>query len=307
MSAILSITAPIYLLIALGYAAVRCGLIGASQLPALGRFVVLFCLPALLLQALTARPLGAVMAWGFLWVYLGGSLLAALLIFAYAYGLRGQTVARALLWAMAGTVSNSAFIGYPVMRASIGEQAGITLAMCMLVENLVMMPLALALIDGLASPAGWRAAVRHTGRSLLRNPMLIAIALGLALGVLEWSPPALLQRVLQMLAVVASPLALFVVGGSLVGLQLRGMLRDAAELAALKLLLHPLAVWLLLSLLPPLEPAMRSAALVIAAMPLASIVPVLGQRHGAGDFLAAVLMLATLASFGSLMLWLLLV
>lgn len=304
MLSTLLITAPIYLLIALGFAAVRAGLVDKAGIQVLGRFVVMFCVPSLLLQALTQRPLGEAMAWGYLAAYLGGSLATAAVVFCYARRVRRQSLERSLMWALAGSVSNSAFIGFPVVQQLVGPQAAIALAMCMIVENLFVMPLALALADGLGGEGGWRTAARRSLAALVRNPMIIAIALGTALGLLGWQLPQVAGRAMQMLAAVASPVALFVVGGTLVGLRLSGVLRDVAELAAFKLLLHPLAVLLFLWLLPPLAPELRLAALAFAAMPTATLVSVLAQRHQCGDLCAAALMLATLASFGTLMPWL---
>lgn len=303
MLTILLITAPIYLLIALGFAAVRSGVFDKAAIRAMGRFVVLFCVPSLLLQSLTQHPLGEVMAWGYLLAYLGGSLLAAVVIFLYARRVRGQSFQHAAVWSLTGSVANSAFIGYPVVHQFVGPPAAVGLAMCMIVENLVMMPLCLALADSAGTTGGWRAALARSLRGLVRNPLILAIVAGVALGLLDWQLPAVVGRVLQMLAAVASPVALFVVGGTLVGLRVGGVLRDAIELTAFKLVLHPLAVLLLLWLLPPLAPSLHATALVFAAMPMATIVPVLAQRYQQQELCAAALMLATLTSFATLTLW----
>jgi hypothetical protein len=59
--------------------------------------------------------------------------------------------------------------------------------------------------------------------------------------------------------------------------------------------------------LPALDPALRKAAVLMAAMPMMSIYPILAQAYGEGDFAAAALLVTTVASFFTLsgMLWLL--
>ena len=61
MRFILSVTVPIYLLIAVGWLAVRGGLFQKAEMRVLGRFVVNFCLPALVFTALASRSLAQVL------------------------------------------------------------------------------------------------------------------------------------------------------------------------------------------------------------------------------------------------------
>ena len=43
--------------------------------------------------------------------------------------------------------SNSAFVGYPIALQLFGPAASVALALCSLVENLLVMPLSLALAE----------------------------------------------------------------------------------------------------------------------------------------------------------------
>lgn len=94
MADILAITGPIFLLIGLGYASVRAGLYPKASLPALGGFVITFCIPALLLRSLSQRRWAEVANLDYLAAYALGSLavLAALRLVG--------PVAAPLLWAL---------------------------------------------------------------------------------------------------------------------------------------------------------------------------------------------------------------
>lgn len=61
MLAVLSITAPIFILIGLGFVSVRGGLVNREQLRGMGTFVITFALPALVFNALAKRPLSEVL------------------------------------------------------------------------------------------------------------------------------------------------------------------------------------------------------------------------------------------------------
>jgi predicted permease len=307
---ILAITAPIYLIMAAGFLAVRYGLFSKPELRVLGRFVVHFCLPALIFNALSQRSLAEVLNLPYLLVYALGSLAVLGLGLLVARRLRGTSMPLAAMQSMGMTAANSGFVGYPILLQLIGPTAGVALALTMLVENMLVIPICLALADhdGPNTPQRWHHTLWTSLRKLLKNPLILAILAGFGCALLGLRLPDVLARTVQIVATASSPLALFVIGGTLVGLQLGGVRRDLAWVAAGKLILHPLAVLAVLWLLPPsmqIDPALRTAAVVFAAMPMLSIYPVLAQKYGLEGFTAAALLVTTVASFASIsgLLW----
>ena len=306
MLQILNITAPIYLIIAAGFLAVRFGLFSKDDTRVMGRFVIQFCVPALIFRALSQRPLQDVLNAPYLAGYAIASVAVSLAMVVDARRRRGRAVPMAALQGMGVSVSNSAFIGYPILMQTIGPAAaGVGLALSMIVENLVAMPLALAMAESAGSTQRWHQTIRRVLRGLLRNPMILAILAGFAFAMLGLQLPEVAGRTVQIVATAASPVALFVIGGSLVGLKLGGVRQDIALVAFGKLVLHPLAVFCVLWLLPPLDPQLRIAAVVLAGMPMLSMYPVLAQKYQHEGFCAAALLVTTVASFVtiSLLLW----
>lgn len=310
---ILGITGPIYLCIALGFAAVRLGWFAPADLRVLGRFVVQIALPALLFNALSSRGLGEVIDLGYLLAYGLGSLSLLLGGMWVAMRWSGHRRSTAATMAMGMACSNSGYVGYPVLMLVMGPVAGVALALNMLVENLIKIPLALAVADSDGQPeAHWGVALRRTLAGLARNPLIIGIAAGLAFALLGWRPPEALARTVNLFATASTALSLFVIGGTLVGLQVQGVRRQVAQIVTGKLLLHPLLVLGLALLLPRLGlPApqgdMRTAAVLMGAMPMMGIYPILAQRYGQERLAAASLLVATVVSFFTLsgLLWLL--
>ena len=300
MPDVLGITTPIFLLIGLGYAAVRWGLYARTALPALGSFVISFCIPALLFKAINQRSLAEVANPRYLLAYAGGSLaaLAAGLLWAHW---RRQPRDAAAMTAMGMACANTAFIGYPIALQVVGPEATVALAMTFLVENFLMIPLCLALAD--SASAGGQPLLPAFGRALLglrRNPIVLGILAGLVATLLGWQPPPPVQRAIDLLAMAASAAALFFIGGSLVGLQVRGLVGQVSAVAVGKLLLHPLAVLAAVWLVGGLTPALQWAAVVLAAAPMLGIYAIIGQRYGRQAVNAASMLVATVASFGSL-------
>ncbi|MWV14383.1 AEC family transporter [Pseudomonas sp. R-28-1W-6] len=298
MLQILAITTPIFILIGIGFLATRSGLVSREQINGMGRFVVTLALPALVIKALIERPLHEVFDRNYLLAYGLGSLAMFVLGFLFARLLRRDSISGSAITALGMSMSNSGFIGYPVVALVVGETAAVGLALGMLVENLLMFPLGLMLAEaGEQLGAGLKAALLGTAKRLLSNPLILSISLGLLLALLDVRLPAIPLKVVDMLAQASAPVALFVIGGSLVGLKAGGLLGDVLQVSIGKLILHPLAVLLLFSWFPVQDPALRIAGVLFACSPMMSIYPIIGQRFGLAGRCAAALLGATLLSF----------
>lgn len=299
MIEVLTITAPIYLLIGLGYAAGRARLFAVAELRVLGRFVLMFSLPALLFDAVSRRRLQEVLDPVYLTAYALASVGVLAGGLAWARWRRGAPMSLAALQGLGMCSSNSGYVGFPVLQQLLGPASGSILALTMLVENLIVIPLGLALADA-GGHGSMRRALAQALAGLWRNPLVVAIVLGLVFALLELQLPVPVQRTVSILAAASAPVALFVIGGTLVDLHLEGVRGDLVRVVVGKLVLHPAAVLGMLWLLPPLPPHMHLGAVVLAAMPMMGIYPVLAQKHHHERFCAAALLAATVASFFTL-------
>ncbi|WP_213957897.1 AEC family transporter [Variovorax sp. dw_954] len=308
MTQILGITGPIYLVIALGFLAGRLEIFSKADMRVLGTYVVKFALPALVFTALSQRPVGEILNARYMADYAVGSLIVLLVAFAWGWQRQGKSFTLSALCGLGMSSSNSGFIGYPIAVQVVGPAtAAVALAMNMVIENLVMIPITLAMADSGSSGAGkwYRIALESMGK-LARNPVILAMLGGFGVALLELPiAGGVLARTINMLAMSSAAVSLFVIGGALVGLPIKGMRRDVSAIALGKLVLHPLVVGLLVWLLPPSDPSLRAAAVVFAGVPMLSIYPILAQKYGFDALCAAALLLATVLSFVtiSLLLW----
>lgn len=295
---VISITLPIFILITLGYASTRFGATTPSDIRALGAFVIRFALPALIFKSLSQRPFAEIANTDYLVAYTIGSGAVYAAMFALARVVRPGDIAANALQALGSSASNSGFVGYPVALMFVGSSASIALALSMITENVLIIPLALTLAES----------ARHAGKSfssiflhligrLVRNPLIIAIALGAAASLAGLKLPAPVVRSIDMLAMASGALALFAVGGALVALKVGGVMRDVGRIVAGKLVLHPVAVFAALLLAPGLDPNLRKAMLILASAPMLGIYPLLGRSYGQEHVGAAALLAATALSF----------
>ncbi len=307
---ILAITGPIYLCIALGYFATRGGLFDRADMRVFGKFVINLALPALLFNALSQRSVGEIFNGRYLAAYsLGSLILLSAAVLWYRKAGR-ESMGRSAIMAMGMSCPNSGYVGYPVLLLTLGAPvAGVALALNMVVENLLIIPVLLALADMDRHEAGhWHKLLLQTFRGLARNPMIIAIVAGFLVSASGLQMPSPVSRTVTLFAQASSALSLFVIGGSLVGLQLQGLRAAVAQIDFGKLVLHPLCLLAVMTWLVPLDdPHLKAALLLTGAMPTMGIYAILAQRHGHEGLASAALLVGTMASFFTLsaLLWLL--
>ena len=306
---ILGITGPIYLAIALGYIVTQRGLFTRADMQVFGKFTIQLALPALLFNALSRRSVGEILNWQYLAAYAVATLAVVLGGLWWTWRVQGRTLSLASVVTMGMACSNSGFVGYPVALLTLGSTvAGVSLALNMVVENLLIIPLLLAVAGSEGAPGQWRQALVQTLRGLLGNPMIWGIVSGFAVSLLGIQMPEPVSRTINLFSAASGALSLFVIGGSLVGLKPEGLKGTIAQIAVGKLLLHPLVMLaVLLWLIPVADPALRTAALLTCAMPMMGIYTILAQRFGHGAISAAALLMSTVLSFFTLsgLLWLL--
>ena len=301
MLAILGITTPIFLLIGLGYIARWSGIIQRDQMQGVGVFVLYCALPALVIRALTQQPLEEVFKLNYLVAYGLGSIAVFAAGLLLCLKLQRQPLNASAMQALGMAAANSGFVGYPVAAMVIGSPAAVLLALNMLVENLLVLPAALILAE-MGNHQGasvWRT-VKKTALSLIKNPVLLGLLIGISIAVTGFSLPLPLFKAIDMLAEAAGPAALFVIGGALFGLQVKGMASDVGQIVIGKLIIHPLLIFIAFTFVPGIDPLYMAGALLFAAAPMISIYPLFGQRYGLGGVSAAAMLVATVASFFTL-------
>ncbi len=201
MLAILAITFPIYAAIALGYATTRGGWFKPTEMQVLGRYVLNIALPALLFHAVATRPVTQVFNPAYMSVFLAGGLATIALAWGW-FRVTGVDASRRGVAVMGTTCPNSGFVGYPVMLLAFPDMAGAILAMNMLVENLVIIPIVLTIMemgrDGAhESPI---AKLRSVILGVLKRPMVIALAAGFLVSISGLTLPEPALRLFNMLA-----------------------------------------------------------------------------------------------------------
>lgn len=123
MWAFLGVTLPVYLIIAVGYGAVKAGYVRPDAMRALGRVVLRLCIPATLFVAILRVPAAQALRWDFLVAYALGSLSVFAAGLAFARLALGRSWQASVLSGLGSSSSNSGFMGFPIVALVLGDVA----------------------------------------------------------------------------------------------------------------------------------------------------------------------------------------
>ena len=304
--ALLVIVLPVFLLVGVGYGAVRTGVFPDKAVDGLVRFATHVAVPVLLFRALYTLDLGAALRLDHLLSFYGAATACfGLAILAARLGW-GRRPGEAVALAFSALFSNSVLLGIPIVSRAYGESvlepayAIITFhaPYCYLLGILTM---EFARRDG----AGAGAALRRSAAAMFRNALTVGIVLGAALNLGGVGLPAPLMAAVEMLADAALPVALFGLGGVLTRYALRAEMGEALMISALSLVVHPGLAWLLTAQVLDMPDPFVRAAVVIAAMPAGVNGYVFAAMYGRAQGTAAsAILLATALSVLSVTVWL---
>ncbi len=295
---VLSVILPICLLLLLGFICVKFDFILAEHIKGLSQFVFKISLPAFLLQALASKRFDEIWNSSYFIAYGGGSLI----VFAFAFLLYrkffhcGLTESGVL--SMGASMSNTGFIGTAILTMLIGQHAAIYLSLTLIIENLLIVALTLIIAEaGIHQQRATSQVLKQTLLNVIKNPVILSIVFGMLCVVLKIHLPSYLVQALEMLGKTASPIALFVIGGSLVGMSLKAVDLQSVILVAIKIVLMPLTIFALLSILPNVSQEMLHAGTLLAALPMPIVFGIMGQHYGLSDKALSALMLSTILGF----------
>ena len=154
--------------------------------------------------------------------------------------------------------------------------------------------------------AGILVAVKKVLKSLSRNPLVIAVALGFTYNLGGFPIPDAVDDALQFMAAAALPAGMFAVGATLSRYAIAENLGAASAMVALKLILHPLLAMLFAVVLFGLTKIEAKTLIIMAAVPGGLNIYLFAVLYDRNKELAAsALLLGTIFSILTLPLWLL--
>jgi hypothetical protein len=292
----LALTAPLFLLVFAGWGLVALARWDEAVGEALVRFVFGAALPAMLFRMMSSHRDLAAVDTRLLVAFFGGCLVVFAIGRLVGWKLFALDGVAQSVFALGGVFSNNVLLGLPIAHLLLGEAALPAVALVLVFNSLILWTLVTVSVEwarhGELSLRGFGA----TLKSVLSNPIVLAILAGTLLGATGLELPALAATTLGMVAQTAAPLALLALGMGLAKYPVREGLPVASAIVVMKLLVQPLVVWALARALG--LPALETQVVVLLASVAVGVNVYLmaAQFHVLQGAVAASLVLSTLAS-----------
>lgn len=308
MEALVQVILPVFLVLGAGYAAVRARLLEAAAVDGLMRFAQNFAVPCLLFRSMAALDLSKSFDAGLMVSFYAGALAA---FGAGALGARllfGRPGPDCVAIGFCCFFSNSLLLGLPITERAYGPGALDGNYAIIAVHSPLLYTLgvtAMEIVRARGHGLHPVALVWRIGRELVRNPLVIGIAAGIAVNLSGRPTPEVIWSATELLARAAIPAALFGLGGVLVRYRPEGDALTIAMVCACALLLHPAITWALGTGVFGLEVAPLRSAVLTAAMAPGINAYLFANMYGVAKRVAASsVLVATALSILTIWMWL---
>jgi malonate transporter and related proteins len=277
---VLDLALPFFGLIGLGYTCGRLFDFPEEGLAWVNVFIIYVALPSLFFVLISKTPIAELLNFRFVACTAGATALAFALAFAVGMKASHGSIPEAAIQAVAGSYANIGYMGPGLTLAALGAASAAPTALIFVADTIFLftaLPLLIAI--GRGDGQGIGSIVLIALKRVVLHPFNISVAIAVTAAAFSWQPPAAIGRMATLLSGSAAPTALFALG---VTVALRPMKRVAPELPALlaiKLVGHPLIVYLLLSLVGGFDRIWTFAAVLMASLPPALNVFVMASQY----------------------------
>lgn len=273
------LSAPLFILVYVGYGVMKFARWPKSMSEALSRFVFTLALPAMLFHLMSdfskLPPVDARLLIAFfgacLLVFLTGRVLSWKL-----FKLDGSAQS---VFAMGGIFSNNVMLGIPLTKTLLGDQALPAAALIVVFNALILWTIVTISVEWARHSQLTLQSFKRIVIDVLKNPIVAAIMLGSLWGLTGLKVPTLIDSTVQLVATAAAPMALLALGMGLAEYGMGENWRIPALIVVLKLLLHPLLAWALCRLLH-LSPLETQTVVLMSSISVGANVYLMARQFG---------------------------
>lgn len=215
---ILLALAPVFFVMALGYAAGKLNVVDGRQVGSLNSLVMDFALPASLFAATASASRGQMLAQAPLFAILGTVMLVIFFCwYVFVRCVLKSSSADASLQALTIAFPNLAGVGLPILSAVLGPTGTVPLAVALAAGSVLVIPLTLVMVelsDGASVDVEQTSTVRilRVLQHALTKPVVIAPALGIVLSLSGIALDGVIEACLTLIGQAAAGVALFLTG-----------------------------------------------------------------------------------------------
>lgn len=264
------IVAPVFALIAAGYASVLFRFVSEGAHKGISEFAFSIAIPALLFRTIVVSAFPDVSPYRMWGAYYGALALIWITALAISAVLRERREDRedGVVFAIGSVYGNIVMLGIPLVLSALGNEAAGPMSLILSVNTPLLwlcgiLQMELVSRKRTGSPL---AVIRPVLADLARNPLMLGIGFGVVWRLTGLGLNPVVDKTVELLAQAGSPAALIALGITLFRFEVKGEMLSVVVISALKLLAMPAVAFVLAKLLN-LPPIVTGVVVLFAAMP----------------------------------------
>jgi len=301
---IIQITAPIFVVIAIGYFLRYKEIIKEESAATLNKIAYNIALPALFFLSITSYKLGEIFNTGIIKVIFTTYALFILIVFLLNFTFKVNKITRGAL-IVASFRCNMAFIGFPIILSAYGglAMAKASLMVAFLVPTNIIISILIFKFSGRRAEGS---GIKKLFTDLVTDPLIIAVVLAILFSYFEFKLPLALTGVLDIFSGMAVAIALLSIGASFKFLHLKNNIKLISYISFNKLLLLPVIAFIISTYIFKIDSFDRNIICILFSTPLAIAAYIMAKALRSDDeLLSSALILTTVVSAVTISGWLL--
>lgn len=288
MHNVIDIVAPIFGLGLLGYMATRLGYFSDKHAEGMTRFIFNFAAPLFLIRLFSHSELPESIPWKLF----GSFYLPMLFVYGLTYfgsrSLYGKEIMPRTLFAFGSTFGNVILIGLPLIIRAFGEEGALIFFLLFSIHDIfIFLGTNLLLEYGRHHRGNPLQVLRSLAIGISKNPVLVALFIGLILNFTETSLPVVLDEMGKFMQQAIVPVALFTLGSTLTRFSIRGRMTAQIMIIGMKNFIFPAMVWVFATYIFKLPGLSIMVATFTAALPSGLFYQIIADRYQVEPVLAA--------------------
>lgn len=264
------IVAPVFALIAAGYASVLFRFVSEGAHKGISEFAFSIAIPALLFRTIVVSAFPDVSPYRMWGAYYGALALVWITALAISAVLRERREDRedGVVFAIGSVYGNIVMLGIPLVLSALGNEAAGPMSLILSVNTPLLWLCGILQMElvGRKRTGSPLAVIRPVLADLARNPLMLGIGFGVIWRFTGLGLNPVVDKTVELLAQAGSPAALIALGITLFRFEVKGEMLSVVVISALKLLAMPAVAFVLAKLLN-LPPIVTGVVVLFAAMP----------------------------------------
>ncbi|MGL6044249.1 MAG: AEC family transporter, partial [Sandaracinobacteroides sp.] len=249
MADVIALALPFFGLIFLGFFCGQIRKLPEDGLAWMNFFVIYVALPALFFKLIATTPFEQLSNWSFILSTTLCTYIAFSISFAVGIWMTGGDIRSAAIQGSLGGYSNIGYMGPGITLAALGPAASVPTALIFVFDCILFFTI-VPFMMGLGGSEKMKLldTAKYVVIKVVTHPFNIATAVAVTAAYFQYQPPVAIDQLITFLSRAAAPCALFALGVTVALRPYEGIPSELPFHLIIKLLLHPLLVWVVLSI-----------------------------------------------------------